>query len=110
VHEGGLAHGLLDQALARAGAKRLTRLVVRVGALSGVAPESLEMHLEASMAEHDLEGITVGVHAVPGKVKCTCGRDFEVAKLTDPCPACGKLEGRTILGGRECDLESVEVA
>ncbi len=110
MHEGGLAHGLLDKALAQAAGRRLTRMVVRVGALSGVAPESLEMHIEASMAEHDLEGISVEVHTLPARLKCSCGAEFEANRLTDPCPKCGATEGRTILAGRECEIDSVEVA
>ncbi|MEK7474397.1 MAG: hydrogenase maturation nickel metallochaperone HypA [Candidatus Coatesbacteria bacterium] len=110
MHEGGLAHGLLDEALALAGGRRLTRIVFRVGVLSGLAPESLEMHLEASMAEHELDGVAIKSHVAPARLKCACGREFETMKMTDPCPACASLIGRTILSGRECDLEAVEVS
>ncbi len=110
MHEGGLAHQLLDQALDRAGGKRLSRIVVRVGVLAGVAPESLALHFEAAMAEHDLDGITIETRAVPARLKCPCGRDFEAMRLTDPCPACGRLDGRTVLSGRDCELESVDLA
>jgi Zn finger protein HypA/HybF involved in hydrogenase expression len=110
MHEGGVAHGLLDQALARAAGKRLRRIAVRVGVLSGVAPESLEMHFEAALVEHDLDGVAVEIHPVPARIRCVCGSEFAPARFTDPCPACASLIGRTILAGRDCELEAVDLA
>jgi Zn finger protein HypA/HybF involved in hydrogenase expression len=44
---------------------------------------------------------------VPARLKCACGSEFDAPKLTVPCPACGRVDGRAVLSGRDCELDSI---
>lgn len=113
MHELGIATEALEQALARAqasGATRITGLGLRVGALSGVDPESLEFALEALLPGTLAAGAAVEIEPIAAKAHCpACGRDFAVA--TDfllLCPDCGR-PGTDFTGGRELHLSRIEV-
>ena len=43
------------------------------------------------------------------RVTCVaCGKEYEVDKMTDGCPACGGFD-RKIVAGKDCVVESIEV-
>lgn len=113
MHELGIATEALEQALARAqeaGASRITCIGLRVGALSGVDPESLEFALEALLPGTPAAGAAVEIEAVGAAARCAaCGRDFPagIGNLF-ACPDCGQ-PGTDLTGGRELHLSRLEV-
>jgi hydrogenase nickel incorporation protein HypA/HybF len=113
MHELGIAESALGVALEQArqaGATRVLRIVVRVGALSGVDPEALQFAFSAVLPGTAAEGAAVQIDAVPVVAYCPdCQRDFQPdAHLFLECPTCGRV-CRTIKQGRELDLMQLEL-
>ncbi|HUL53423.1 MAG TPA: hydrogenase maturation nickel metallochaperone HypA [Opitutaceae bacterium] len=113
MHELGIAQSALELALAharKAGAARVRRLVIRVGALSGVDPEALDFAFAAILPGTAAEGAAVQIDPVAAVAYCPdCQQDF--TPDTDhffECPKCGRLCA-TIKQGRELDLMRLEV-
>ncbi|MCP2520209.1 hydrogenase maturation nickel metallochaperone HypA [Candidatus Aminicenantes bacterium AC-335-B20] len=90
-------------------AKRITKVKLKVGVLSGVVPELLESAFDiykkktiASEAKLEIEKTLV-------KVKCqSCGFEFSPEDFTMICPSCGSFEIK-ILSGDELLLEKMEL-
>jgi len=114
MHELGIAESALQLALERArqeGASRVLRMVIRVGALSGVDPEALRFAFTAILPGTAAEGAALQIDPVPAVAHCPdCGSDF--VPDTDhvfECPTCGRLSG-TVKQGRELDLVRLEMS
>lgn len=109
MHEVAIAQGLLQivkEQVALYGAQKVTKVKVKVGALSGVLPEALELAFTALSRGEVTEGATLEVEVVPVRVKCeSCGVLEEVPFLV--CPNCGGLV--EMLSGRELQIESLEI-
>jgi hydrogenase nickel incorporation protein HypA/HybF len=113
VHELSIAQYLVDaacDAASREGSSQVTRLVARVGRLSGVVKEALRFSFDLAAegtacegAVLDIEDVSVSVHCP----QCDAPRD-----LPDDwhfaCPTCG-TPTPSILSGRELELASVEI-
>lgn len=113
MHELSAARGVVEVAtevVREAGATKAVAVRVRVGALSGVAPEALAFCYEVAARGTALEGSRLVVEASPVVLHCpTCDRDVtptDVCRLA--CPACGTPSG-DVRGGCELEVESVEV-
>ena len=113
MHELGIAESALNVALGRArdaGAARIVRMVIRVGALSGVDPESLQFALTAILPGTIAEGAQVQIDPVAALAYCpACQKDFSPGTVHFfECPTCGQLCA-TIKEGRELDLVRLEI-
>ena len=100
---------LAEKEAAKAHAKRVKRLVVRVGALSGVAPEFLESAFQYMQVGTIAESATLELVPEPAKGHCpACGHDYEMHQLVLECPACAEV-GVEVEGGQELYLETMEI-
>ena len=113
MHELSIARNIVEvatEAVREGGATKAVAVRIRVGALAGVAPEALAFCYEAAALGTPLEGSRLVVEAAPVVLHCpACDRDVtlsDVCRLA--CPACGKPTA-DIRGGREVEVESVEV-
>jgi hydrogenase nickel incorporation protein HypA/HybF len=113
MHELSIARNVVEvasEAVREVGAARAVAVRVRVGALSGVAPEALVFCYEVAARDTPLEGSRLVVETVPVVLHCpTCDRDVvppDMCRLV--CPACGTPTA-DVRGGRELEVESVEV-
>jgi hydrogenase nickel incorporation protein HypA/HybF len=113
MHELGIAESALDVALSRAaavGATRVLRIVIRVGALSGVDPEALRFAFTAILPETPAADAELQIDSVAALAYCpACQRDFAPDNSHFfECPSCGKLCA-TVKQGRELDLVHLEM-
>jgi hydrogenase nickel incorporation protein HypA/HybF len=114
MHELGIAESALQLALAearKADATRVVRLVLRVGALSGVDPEALRFALESLAPGTPAAGAAVEIEPVATIAYCAhCQKEFTADhELYFECPACGQPSAN-IKHGRELELTRVELA
>ncbi len=102
-------HRLASEQAAAAGATRIIRLDLEVGALSGVVVESLEFCFPAVAKGGPAEGAELVIERVPGKAQCgACGQDYDVGSYLDPCPSC-EVRAPQVTSGQQLELRSIEV-
>jgi len=98
---------VLDHA-ARADARRVRSISMRVGEISGVAPDALQFAFQVVSRETSAEGARLDIETVPVVCRCrTCRRDFEPANAFYNCPYCGT--STEIMRGKEFQVVSIEV-
>jgi hydrogenase nickel incorporation protein HypA/HybF len=112
MHELGIASAILDAVrneLEKRPGSHVTKVGVRIGALSGVEPEALSFGFTALVQGTTLEPLALEIEAVPRRQRCpACDFTFEVAEDNLACPRCAS--GETLLaGGEEIDLAYLEV-
>lgn len=114
MHEVGIMTSAMDSVLEQAhahGATRVHRIVLRIGALAGVEPESLRFAFEVVTRETIAAEATLEVEAVPARAFCAaCAEDFGVdGGYIVSCPRCGQLSG-DLRQGRELELSRIEMS
>ncbi len=113
MHELGLLQETLDVALehaARHGARRVHRITLKVGDLSGVVTEALQFAFEVVTQGTIAEGARLVVERVPVVCRCRrCERDFRSDDVIYLCPVCGEISA-DVRQGRELILKSLEVS
>ncbi len=101
---------LAEQRAKAAHAERIHKLSMRVGALSGVVPESLEFAFELLAKGTMAEGATLSVERVPIVCFCpACEREFPAQDLYCECPGCHQVS-LEVRQGRELELAFLEVS
>ncbi len=113
MHELSVALSILDQieeSAAREGIERVSAVHLRVGALSGIAPDALLFAWDLASADTVAASSVLRIEDVPLSVFCErCG-----AERAPPsgqglvCPVCGEPSS-TIVRGRELALVAIEV-
>ena len=112
MHELSIASAILDAVRSEAekhpGA-RVTKVGVRIGALSGVEPEALSFGFSVLVQGTELEPLALAIESVPRRQRCpVCDFTFEAAEDSLACPRCGRTE--TLLsGGDELNLAYLEI-
>lgn len=103
----------LDLALehaTRADARRILRIRLRVGRLSGVVPEALTFAFDAVAAGTIAEGGCLEIEEVGVVCFCeTCSQQFSTESWFFECPTCGR-PSRQVLHGEELELDSLELS
>ena len=113
MHELSLANKLVELAeetAREAGARRVTAVALKVGALSGVSVDALRFAFDIATADTLLAGSRLETRAVPVTVYCPrCKREAELASVQwFRCPACDTPTG-DVRSGRELEIETIEV-
>jgi len=92
------------------GMKRIVRVRVVNGALSGAVSDALAFGWECLTQEGDLQGVALEVVDAPLEVLCgACGKAFSPEdNHYMPCPACGEILGHTVTSGKELYIEEIE--
>lgn len=113
MHELSVALSLLEgveETAARQGIERVTAIHVRVGALSGIAPDALLFSWDLATEDSVAAGSVLRIEAVPLAVYCErCAGEREPRAASGLlCPDCGTA-CPTIVRGRELQLVAMEV-
>ena len=115
MHELSVTESLLQVVLLHAGkggAKRVVSVSVRVGALSDVVNEWMQRYFDYLSRGTIAEGARIRIERVPVTFRCDgCAAVFPAdPRSREPirCPCCG-AEAMTLVTGRECVVEGIEV-
>lgn len=112
VHEVGIMREALEiavDAARNAGADRITRIALEIGALAGVAPEALEFAFDAITAGTMAEGATFEWREIEVTCRCDTGcPDFRPDGVVFRCPICGVVS-TDVLSGRELRVVEIDV-
>jgi len=113
MHEVSLMQETLAIALARAveeHARRIHRITMRVGPLSGAVPEALEFAFDVVAHGTIAEGAQFEIESAPLICYCpSCAQEFTPADLFCECPGC-RQPSAEVCCGRELELVSLEVS
>ena len=106
MHELALTESLVDRVADAHGRPPGHAVHVRVGLLSGVVPEAMEFCFDVVTAGGPLDGATLVVERVPGRIACRALRGG-VARPTATCcrsAGCGSADVE-VVAGRELDAD-----
>lgn len=116
MHEMAIVSSLLQMAeaeAARANCRRILRVRVIYGALTGIMPEALALCFEAQIRGTIHEGAKLELEFVPARFRCPfCGARFagNDGSVPPPCPKCGEEFGHIVERGRELLLGQLEAS
>lgn len=114
MHEVGIMESVIERVLEQAEierAKKVHKVGMRIGTMSGVVPEALRFAFEVVTQGTLAEGAEFRVETVPAHSTCRqCGARFAVRDLASlKCPECdGEPDG--FQGGREIELTEIEIS
>jgi hydrogenase nickel incorporation protein HypA/HybF len=112
MHELSIAQSIADSAREQAaahGGRRVLRIGVRVGELSGVAIDSLQFCFGLTVKDTDLDGAALDPEAIPVRYRCTtCQHEFHPVEFLARCPAC-ESDGAAMVAGDELGLSFLEL-
>ena len=109
MHEMSITQSVVEICEGHAGGRRVTEVVLEIGELSGVVPDSIEFCFEACTRGTLLQGARLTLEVVPAVGRCPdCARELPVASLFDPCAACGAF-GLAIVTGEELRVKELEL-
>jgi hydrogenase nickel incorporation protein HypA/HybF len=91
------------------GARQVERIVLHVGALSGVEPIRLADLFPFISAGTAAEGAELIIETLPVRVRCSaCGSETEARPNHLACPVCGNADTQ-LLSGDELQLVEIEL-
>ena len=112
MHELSIIASLFDILVEKAkeqNAKKVVRVVLQVGKLSGVVPDFLESSFEIYRKGTLAEEAVLEIASVPLKLRCqSCSTEFVKDDYIFSCPACDSTDLK-ILEGTELILEKIEL-
>nr|WP_268914249.1 hydrogenase maturation nickel metallochaperone HypA [Corynebacterium uropygiale] len=109
VHEVALSEQVAAVARRAAGGRRVHSVRLRIGALRQVVPEPLAYAWEFTTAGTSLDGATLDVEWVPGRLRCPAGHESLMQGEFDVhCPRCGEVA--RIIGGEEFTVVDLSVS
>lgn len=99
---------VLDEAR-KAGARRVKRINVVLGELSGVVGDCMQFYFGLISKNTIAEGADLSFKTVATRAKCRqCGNTFEVKDSNWVCSGCNSM-GIDLVAGNELYVESIEV-
>lgn len=108
MHELGITRNIVAIVSDAAKGRRVRRVTLEVGALSGIMPEAIAFCFDVVAAGTPLEGAALDIRKVEGRGRCSaCGAEFATATLYTPC-ACGSRQIER-LAGEEFLIKTMEL-
>ena len=111
MHELALSQSIIDlvvEAARREGLRRVSGVLVEIGAAAGVEAEALRFCFGVAAEETIAEGATLTIAPVALRARCRgCAGEFAPSSLFAACPHCAGHD-RELLAGRELRVKSFE--
>ncbi|MBN1693017.1 MAG: hydrogenase maturation nickel metallochaperone HypA [Dehalococcoidales bacterium] len=112
MHEAGITESMLSLALEKAGeaqAKKITRINLVIGELSGVVGDCVQFYFDVLSKDTIAEGAALNFETKPIQIRCRkCKAVFYPTNHKLTCPECHEMSAE-IVSGQECYMESIEV-
>lgn len=108
MHELGITRNIVAIVSDAARGRRVRRVHVEVGQLSGVLPQAVAFCFEVVAKGTPLESATLSIREVEGRGRCrACGEELATPTLFTPC-GCGSRDIER-LQGEELKVKSMEI-
>jgi hydrogenase nickel incorporation protein HypA/HybF len=100
---------IVEHALQDEDAPRVDKVVVRIGAMVSIVPDSLTFCYEAITEGTHLAGSTLVIEEVPARVRCKpCNKTTQIDSFVFRCEHCGGTD-LTTESGHELAVSHIEV-
>ncbi|MGI9052650.1 MAG: hydrogenase maturation nickel metallochaperone HypA [Ilumatobacteraceae bacterium] len=110
MHELAVGQAIIDTVERRAGDRPVRRVIVRIGHLRQVVPDSLQFSWQLLVDGTDLEGCELAIEHVPAVVECTtCGAQTTLQLPVLACAACGSFDVE-LRSGEEFMIVGMDIA
>lgn len=108
MHELSITRSLVELVVERAGTRRVCRVQVAFGALTGVDPRAIVFCYELCAQGTVLEGSRLEIRTLPARGTCECGQTVSLSALRArcDCPRAGRV---TVVGGDELVVTEMEL-
>ena len=111
MHELGITQEVVAIAVERAAGRRVIRVVLEVGKLSGVLPDAVRFCFDLCAEGTEAEGAALEIREPPGRGRCrACGAEVALEGPLGVC-GCGGTDLEWVAGGelRVTELELADV-
>ncbi|EHK54670.1 hydrogenase maturation nickel metallochaperone HypA [Allomesorhizobium alhagi] len=102
--------GILEDEAARQDFRKVDRVCLEIGRLSGVEVEALKFGFDVAMLGSLAQDARLEIVETEGRAWCMpCSRSVPIAARFDPCPDCGSHQLQ-VTGGEEMKIRELEVS
>lgn len=112
MHEMSLAEGIrqiVEDAGRRQGFRKVKTVVLEIGQLAALEPDSLRFCFDLVMKGSIAEGAVLQIDSLPGRGWCArCAETVPIEALYDACPRCGSYQVQAS-GGTEMRVKELEI-
>jgi hydrogenase nickel incorporation protein HypA/HybF len=108
MHELAITRNIVAIVGEAAKGRRVTRVILEIGKLSGVLADAVAFCFDIVAAETTVAGAALDIHEIDGRARCRdCGEEFAAATLFARCP-CGSRRCER-LAGEELNVKAIEL-
>ena len=108
MHELGITRNIVAIVAEAAKGRRVTRVHLELGRLSGVMGQAIAFCFETVCKDSAIEGATLLIHEIDGRARCrACGNELATPTLFTPC-GCGSRD-LVRLAGEELKITTMEL-
>jgi hydrogenase nickel incorporation protein HypA/HybF len=110
MHELSIAQNIVEivaEYAKKNNAKRVTEIILDIGAVSGVIPDNLEFAWEISVKNTIAEGALIKINFIEAKAVCLeCNKEFKLDDIFSMCEFCNSIK-YDIIQGKELKVKSI---
>jgi hydrogenase nickel incorporation protein HypA/HybF len=108
MHELAIATSIVELVAQAAGGRKVHRVTLEIGKLSGVMPDSIAFCFPDVARGTVADEASLEIHEIDAAARCEgCGREFATPSILTTC-SCGSLHFQR-LKGEELNIKSIEV-
>ena len=108
MHELGITRNIVAIVSENAGDRKVSRVLLEIGKLSAIFPDSIRFCFDVCSKDTLLEGAVLHINEVQGLARCrVCENEFEIEQLFGVC-SCGSSKIQCI-AGEEMKIIEIEV-
>jgi hydrogenase nickel incorporation protein HypA/HybF len=108
MHELAITESIVESVEDHVRGAKVLRVVLVIGKLSGVVPDSVRACFDVCAEGTVMEGALLDIEETPGRARCRdCAAQVDLADTIALCP-CGSAN-LALLSGQELKIRSVEV-
>ncbi len=108
MHELSIVCNIVELVREAAGGRKVERVTLEIGALSGVLPEAIAFCFPEVARQTEIEGAILDIRQIEASARCDiCGEDFKTPSLLTAC-SCGSRRFQR-LQGEELRIKSIEL-
>ncbi len=112
MHELSIAQSIIDivtQHLPNNNHTHVKSVIIRIGKLSNVLPDSLSFCFEAIIKDTNFEKTELVIKIIPITIECKhCGKVSETESYNFSCPSC-ESTNISVISGNDLNVEEIEL-